>query len=101
MAGGGKDGNYFPLRLASLEILQGLFRHNVGSQAGGRLSDILEEIMHYVLNRRQEYAAIARDSNRRGMEIKKLSAECRELAYFDVMKEIERIRAAKQEMGAE
>jgi len=47
--------------------------------------------MAYVQNRRLEFREVAESSNKRGLEAKKLAAECRELAYFDVVKEIERI----------
>ena len=59
--------------------------------------EALNEVMEYVQKQRQVYADIASDCNRRGMEVKKLSAECRELSYFDVMKEIEHVAAIRAE----
>ena len=59
--------------------------------------EALNEVMEYVQKQRQVYADIASDCNRRGMEVKKLSAECRELSYLDVMKEIEHVAAIRAE----
>jgi len=56
----------------------------------------LEKLMEYVQKKRAEYAFLASNSNKRGMEAAKLAAECREIAYFDVMKAIERIQVGGQ-----
>lgn len=72
--------------------LNGLRLWAMEREMGETVTDALDEVMEYAKKQRREYAWIAEQSNKRGLEAKKLAAECRELAYFDVMQAIERIR---------
>jgi hypothetical protein len=63
-------------------------------------STALDSICDYAIARRLEYAEIAKPMPFRRISeqgsAKKLAAECRELAYFDVIRAIERIRAGQK-----